>query len=575
MARISEEKILQIRQKADIVEVISKYLPVTRKGKNYVCTCPFHDDHDPSLSIASDKQIFKCFVCGAGGNVFGFVSRYENISFVESVLKVADYAGIDMSEYENTQIAEKVDPKLEKIYKANAAAIDFCNYSLSSVQATNIREYLYSRNINNQLIEKFQIGYNPKEDALYNFLHAKKFDDETLINASLIRLTPSGIHDIFADRIMIPIHDRLGRPIAFTARRSPNSEEAKYINSTETDVYTKGNVIFNYHRIKDVVKKTKRALLVEGAMDVLAFEKVSIQEACATLGTACTKNQLQLLKNLHCRIDVCYDGDNAGINAIYKFGKMASKEGLDFSVVDNQTGLDPDEIIEKYGKEELVRISNTTISWIDFLFRYLPKVYRLENYSERVAFAKEMKEEIDLVKEDFIKMEYIKKLEEMSHFSMDTLKKETAEKPVKHVNLNTRFTSISKAEAEILAMMMNSMQACTHYKNDLGFLNDPVANKLALYIIDAYRRVSVLEAADLYSHIKEDNVKSVLIDLSQWELAPKEYTNEMMIQAIKRVRQDCVRMKIKELKDLAKQVVSDDDKARILQQIIELKRSFD
>lgn len=574
MARISDEKIQEIRRKVDIADVISKYIPVTRKGKNYVCTCPFHDDHDPSLSIASDKQIYKCFVCGAGGNVFSFVSRYENISFVESVLKVADYAGVDMTEYEKQSFTEKVDLKFEKLYKAHAAAIDFCNYSLSSVSAAPIRDYLASRQITAELIEKFQIGYNPKDDALYRFLHAKKFEDETLISGSLIRLTNTGIHDIFSNRIMIPIHDRLGRPIAFTARRALDSDEAKYINSTETDVYVKGNIIFNYHRVKEVVKKTRRALLVEGAMDVIAFEKVHIEEACATLGTACTKNQLQLLKNLHCRIDVCYDGDEAGINAIYKFGKMAAKEGLDFSVVDNQSGLDPDEIIEKYGKEELIRISNTTISWIDFLFKYLPKIYRLENYAERVAFAKEMKEEIDLVKEDFIRKEYFKQLEEISHFSMETLTERKPAQTVRMIEMNTRFTSISKAEAEILSMMLLSLQACSQYKNELGFLNDAVANKLALYIIDSYRRTTEIEAADLYSHIKEDNVKTLLIDLSQWELAPKSYTNEMMTQAIQRVRQDCVRMKINELKELSKQVVSPDDKARILQEIIELKRSF-
>ena len=389
MARLSEDKINEIRSHSDIVEVVSKYIPLSKKGKNYVGVCPFHDDRDPSLTVSQDKQIFKCFACGAGGNVFHFVSRYENISFVESVVEVAKLSNIQIDDIEVTK--NQPNQHLLPYYKLNQSFIEYTNYMLMSSGHTEILQYLHKRGIHDDLIKKFEIGYNPSNDALYHFLKAKKFTDEEMIDANLVRLTNQGIHDVFSSRITIPIHDKYGNPIAFTARRTIENDEAKYINTTQTPCYTKGNVIFNYHRALPIAKKTGRVLLVEGAMDTIAFYKANIENVVATLGTACTKEQLKLLKQMHVKIDVCYDGDDAGINATYKFGKMASENGLEFEIIDNKSGLDPDEIIEQYGINELKSLSNKTISWIDFCFEYLQRKYNLENYSQRVDFAKEMK----------------------------------------------------------------------------------------------------------------------------------------------------------------------------------------
>ena len=416
MARLSEDKINEIRSHSDIVEVVSKYIPLSKKGKNHVGVCPFHDDRDPSLTVSQDKQIFKCFACGAGGNVFHFVSRYENISFVESVVEVAKLSNIQIDDIEVTK--NQPNQHLVPYYKLNQSFIEYTNYMLMSSAHTEILQYLHKRGIKDELIKIFEIGYNPSNDALYHYLKAKKFTDEEMIEANLVRLTNQGIHDVFTSRITIPIHDKYGNPIAFTARRTIENDEAKYINTTQTPCYTKGNVIFNYHRALPIAKKCGRVLLVEGAMDTIAFYKASIENVVATLGTACTKEQLKLLKEMHVKIDVCYDGDDAGINATYKFGKMASENGLEFEIIDNKSGLDPDEIIEQYGIDELKSLSNKTISWIDFCFEYLQRRYNLENYSQRVEFAKEMKVEIDRLNEDFLKENYFKKLFELTQFDM-------------------------------------------------------------------------------------------------------------------------------------------------------------
>lgn len=570
MAKLSEERINEIRSHSDIVEVISKYVPLTRKGKNYVCNCPFHDDHDPSLSISQEKQIFKCFACGAGGNVFTFVSRYENISFAESVLEVAKISQIDVSDIDETKRVENT--RLVPYYKANQAFIDYTHYILLTPDYVSIKDYLHQRGISDSVIKHFEIGYNPSDDALYHYLKAKKFSDEELIKNNLIRLTADGIHDVFANRITIPIHDKMGNPIGFTARRIKDGEEAKYINTTETECYVKGQIIFNYHRAVAASKKTKRVLLVEGAMDVIGLYKAGIEDAVATLGTACTRNQLDLLKRMHVKIDVFYDGDSAGTNAIYKFGKMASEAGLDFDVVANHYGLDPDEIYEKYGKDELEALTHRTVSWIDFCFEYLQKKYRMENYADRVEFAKMMKVEIEREKEDFLKESYFRKLYELTQFDMSQFKTEIKNSYSKiHTTL---FRYGDKCEYEILGQMLLSKQAVNVFKNELGFLTSSVCNQLALYLINEYRTKDEINVADLLNQIKEEDVKDLLLDLSEWELAPVKMDLQVFQDAIFKIKVKCQNAKIKELSDLAKKMTNPLDKAKLMNEIIELKRKL-
>lgn len=551
LARISDEKIREIRMKADIADIIGKYVPITRKGKNYVCTCPFHDDHDPSLSISCDKQIFKCFVCGAAGNVFGFVSQFENISYIESVKKVAEYVQVDLSEFELSEPLTKVDPLIQNIHKVNQATIDFTSYTLKTPQGSSVLQYLHDRGISDELIQKFEIGYNPKNNALYQFLHAKKYSDSSLIESGVCRLNMSGIHDVFQNRLMIPIHDALGHPVGFTARRVEEIDEAKYINTQETLAYVKGNIIFNYHRAKVAARSTKRVLLVEGAMDVIAFEKAGISDVVATLGTACTREQLHLLKNLHVRIDVCYDGDEAGIHAIYKFGMLASEYNLEFDVINNKTGLDPDEIIERYGLDELVHLSSKTISWIEFLFEYLQKKYNLENYSQRVEFAKLMQSQIEKIHEVFEKEQAYVRLQQLTQFDMRQKNEKRKTMPSKIIAHEKKG---SRAEYEILAQMLLSFQASNCFKDELGFMIHPLCNKLAIYIIDAYRTSNTIEVADLLNMIAEDEVKQLLIEISQWDLAPVEYNARVFKDACLKIKITCIDHEIKKLNDLINKI---------------------
>ena len=571
MARLSEQEINDIRAKADIVDVIGHYVPLSKKGRNYWCVCPFHDDHSPSMSIASDKQIYKCFVCGAGGNVFTFVQNYEKISFIEAVYKVAVYAGVHI-EHSLILPQKHVDPHIAALHKACKETIEFTNYQLDTLDAKNVKEYLFKRNITEDIIRKFNIGYNPKNDALYRFLKAKKIKEDDMLGAGLVRMTSMGIKDVFSNRIMIPIHDAEGNPVGFSARRIQENDEAKYINTNETDIYVKGNLIFNYHRAKQEARKAKKVFLVEGAMDVLAFEKVGLANSIATLGTAITSTQLHLLKLLHVPVVVCYDGDTAGKNATYKFGKLAIKEHIPFEIVDNRYGLDPDEIIDGYGKEALTKMSSNTISWIDFLFEYLLGKYNLNNYSQKKEYAMEIAEEINQLSDTFEKESYFIRLRGLTDFDMQpkqttdkkNIKKER--KAEKQQFLSYPKTGRIRAEQEILSQMLCGIAASNYYKEKLGFMKDETCNKLALYIIDYYRNHQKMEVADLLNDIREENVRQLLLDISQWELASQNINMLVLQDALEKTKVCMLDDQIQMLNEKIKTIQDPMEKAKLAQQ---------
>ena len=573
MARLSEEKINEIRNQADIVQVIGNYLPLTRKGKNYVATCPFHDDHSPSMSISPDKQIYKCFVCGAGGNVFTFVKDYEKISFIEAVIKVAELINYELDESEKRAGGVEADPQVAAIHKVLSAGINYMNYTLFTPVASMAKEILSRRGLSDELIRRFDIGYNPRNDALTHYLLQKKFNEADLVAANVSRVSANGIHDVFSHRIMIPIHDRNGNPVGFTARRIDEDDTSKYINTTDTPAFHKGNLVFNLHRAKQAIKEEKRVIVVEGAMDVIAYEKVGIHASVATLGTACTLTQLQQIRNLHVPVVVSYDGDEAGLNATYKFGKLAASIGLIVEVVDNELGLDPDEIIEAYGFEELVSLSKKTISWIDFLFRYLQKRYNLQNYSQRKEFAQEIAEQILLLKEDFEKRNYYQRLYEITQFDMSKeIKHEESRRIQTKIGLRVPISGILRAEYEILSAMLLSVQASNRFKEALGFLIDEDCNKLALYIIDYYRSYDVIQLADLYDYIHEEAVKDLLLQIGNWELAPQLYQEDVFMQSVLKIKSACFEDKIQKLTHEALLLSDPLAKAELMNDILRLKR---
>ena len=560
MSWISEDDIKAIRQQADIVDVMSRYITLEKQGKNYKAICPFHYDHDPSLSISTDKQIFKCFVCGTGGNVFTFVQKIENISFLEAVCKVAELIHYPLH-MDKSQFQPKVDQN-QPLYDCIQSYIRFLTFELESENGESVKRYLSQRKINEDIIKRFEIGYAPESSRSVKYLKAKGFNEQILTDTGLIRTHDLNTYAVFDNRLMIPIHDENGNPVGFTARRlNEDKDVAKYINTSETKIYHKGNLIFNYHRAKEFAKKNKRCILVEGAMDVIAFEKADIHESIACLGTACTKEQMALLKRLNVPLVVCYDGDKAGKAATYKFGKLAVDYGLNFSIVKNTTGKDPDEIFNELGKDELYLSVHKTVSFVEFLLDYLPNQYDLDNYEDKKKFTSEMQSFIERTCTDFEKADYYSRIKDLTGFDLShqnqnipVSKKESRSKPAVVRNIEPLKNGRTLAEHGVLWMILNSKVAADQFKDQIGFFQDPVCEELSLYCYDMYRNMDHIDFDVLMSYIEKEDVRNLLVSLMENPFHVDGYNEDFFNDSLMKIKECTLQAQIDNLNDQIKNV---------------------
>lgn len=560
MSWISEDDIKAIRQQADIVDVMSRYITLEKKGKDYKAICPFHDDHDPSLSISTDKQIFKCFVCGTGGNVFTFVQKIENISFLEAVCKVAELIHYPLH-MDTSQFQPKVDEN-QPLYDCVQSYIRFLTYELQSENGESVKRYLSQRKINEDIIKRFEIGYAPASSRSVKYLKAKGFNEQILTDTGLIRTHDLDTYAVFDNRLMIPIHDENGNPVGFTARRlNEDKDVAKYINTSETKIYHKGHLIFNYHRAKEFAKKNKRCILVEGAMDVIAFEKADIHESIACLGTACTKEQITLLKRLNVPLVVCYDGDRAGKAATYKFGKLAVDYGLNFSIVKNTTGKDPDEIFNELGKDELYLSVHKTVSFVEFLFDYLPNQYDLDNYEDKKKFTSEMQSFIERTCTDFEKADYYSRIRDLTGFDLShqsanipAPKKESRNNAAVVRNIEPLKNGRTLAEHGVLWMILNSKLAADQFKDQIGFFQDPVCEELSLYCYDMYRNMDHIDFDVLMSYIEKEDVRNLLVSLMENPFHVDGYNEDFFNDSLMKIKECTLQAQIDNLNDQIKNV---------------------
>ena len=560
MSWISEDDIKAIRQQADIVDVMSRYITLEKKGKDYKAICPFHDDHDPSLSISTDKQIFKCFVCGTGGNVFTFVQKIENISFLEAVCKVAELIHYPLH-MDTSQFQPKVDQN-QPLYDCVQSYIRFLTYELQSENGESVKRYLSQRKINEDIIKRFEIGYAPESSRSVKYLKAKGFNEQILTDTGLIRTHDLDTYAVFDNRLMIPIHDENGNPVGFTARRlNEDKDVAKYINTSETKIYHKGHLIFNYHRAKEFAKKNKRCILVEGAMDVIAFEKADIHESIACLGTACTKEQITLLKRLNVPLVVCYDGDKAGKAATYKFGKLAVDYGLNFSIVKNTTGKDPDEIFNELGKDELYLSVHKTVSFVEFLFDNLPNQYDLDNYEDKKKFTSEMQSFIERTCTDFEKADYYSRIRDLTGFDLShqsanipAPKKESRNNAAVVRNIEPLKNGRTLAEHGVLWMILNSKLAADQFKDQIGFFQDPVCEELSLYCYDMYRNMDHIDFDVLMSYIEKEDVRNLLVSLMENPFHVDGYNEDFFNDSLMKIKECTLQAQIDNLNDQIKNV---------------------
>lgn len=390
MVRYSDELLDEIRSRNDIVDVISQYVTLKRKGRNFFGLCPFHNEKSPSFSVSPDKQIFKCFGCGVGGNVFHFVSKVENISFGESVQMLAERAGVELPKSQNSE-DEHTSILKSKVYEVNKAAAEFYHQNLYKPTSKAGQEYIKKRKLDNNTLKSFLIGYAGDNNELYAYLKLQGFNEEEMLASSLIGRSESGrYYDKFRHRIMFPIQDVRNRVIAFGGRVLDDSKP-KYINSPENIVYSKGRNLFGLNVAKrGTTGMLKRILIVEGYMDAISLYQRGITNVVASLGTALTDAQGRLLRRSSEQVILGYDADGAGQTAIMRGMEILKNMGVDIRVLQISGAKDPDEFVVKYGPDKFRKCMDNAISVVEYKIKNLKKNLNLENTSDKIKFLNEL-----------------------------------------------------------------------------------------------------------------------------------------------------------------------------------------
>jgi len=570
---VSEDEIKEVRKSVDIVEVISDYLPLTPKGKNFFGVCPFHSDHSPSMSVSREKQIFTCFSCGASGNVFKFVMDYENISFYEAIKKLASKAGITL----NIKVPNKQNSKYEILYEIYDISKKIYQNNLNSKEGLNAKEYLKNRNITSEIIKEFEIGLSLKNNKiLTNMFLKKEYNKKDLLLSGLINQNEGGLYDIYYNRIMFPLYDLSGKIVGYSGRIYDHNDSSKYVNTKETPIFKKGEILYNYHRAKEEARKIGKIIVVEGFMDVIAAYKVGIKNVVATMGTAVTSNQANLIKRMAREVILCFDGDEAGAKATQSCSDELLKIGVTPKVVRLEDNLDPDEFVTKYGLEFVDRINNP-ISVIDFKLKYLKKDIDITDNVEYSRYINSSLEEIGKIDDTILKELTIKKLSEESKIDINILKEKLndfevkIEVPVLEEKINNKkSTKYQKAEQYLVYYMLNNKEVVTIYNNQKVFLPTEKYRKLAREI-SLIAKSGEVNIADIMTSLESNETQETVKELLQLDIKD-DYTNDEILDYINTIIINNLETEKKHLKELLKMTIEKDKKNEIAKKIVELKQ---
>lgn len=557
MAYISNEVINEIRNKTDIVDVVSKYVNLTKRGKNYIGVCPFHDDHSPSMSVSPEKQIFTCFSCGASGNVFTFVSDFEKISFSEAVKLLGDKAGINIG---SNIITKKEKDDYIDIYNLTSK---FYQNSLFTNLGKNAIEYLEKRKIDKETIKKFGIGLSIQKVSLTDYLKSKKYNVDKLID---IGLTNENGNDIFINRIMFPIHDLSGNVVAFSGRIYNTKDNSKYINTKETDKFKKGKILYNYHIAREYLKKNDSVILMEGQMDVIRSSTVGINNCIATMGTALTKDHRSILKNMTDNIILCFDGDAAGEKATNAAIEILEDTGINIRVVRLPNNMDPDEYILKEGADSFKEQIKNATSLVDYKMEILKKNKNLNDIKDISSYLNSAVKELVNINDDIAVELNLKKLSTNYNVDYNTLRskydnlRSKKKEVVSEIKPKKVYDKYGKAQTSLIYYMLKSNTVINMVEKRVGYFPDKNIRELSNEIIYYFHKYGIINVADFISYIADRDeilhtLKEIIVMDKEEDFKLEEIEDYIFVvnEYHKEVRINDLKMKLKEEKDPLKQ----------------------
>lgn len=592
MKRLPDELVDQVRQATDIVELISERVELKKQGNRYSGLCPFHSEKSPSFSVSPDKGMYYCFGCGAGGNAITFVMETEGMSFPEAVVKLADRTDIKLPEFERSDQTEST-PDQEKKYRMREAhrivADLYHEVMLQTAAGDAGREYLEQRGIQESAMREFKLGYAPDQGRFtVDSLARRNFDLDEMVEAGLISIGRDGDYrDRFNGRVVFPISDRDGTIVGFSGR-SIDGRDPKYVNTAETPLFNKSELLFGFAQARGAMRKNKQVVLVEGNLDVVRVAQAGIPYTVASLGTALTPVHAQNLGRIVDEVIVCYDGDKAGRAATLKALRLLEDVAVDCSVIRLPDGEDPDSFIGAQSEETFLRvIEQERISSLEFKSFYFRQGKNLRLEGERVRYIETMLEEIGRTSNPLLRDIYLGKLAEEFHLSKESLLSQVKPlqlqqaKPKQERRQETQvvtsspqdrtFSNWKRAERFLLAYMIRSEEVGLEVRDQLGVaFNDPAHQLIAGKLYEFYGTNTPADPDRFLTMLHDASLQRIVADL-EFMLMP-EYDPDLLSHYIRAVQNERQRRTLDEEKSQLSQQKDIRAQAELMQAIIERKR---
>ena len=554
---IPQDLIDKIQDSVDILEVISGYIPLKKIGKSHKAACPFHNEKTPSFIVSPEKQIYHCFGCGVGGNVFSFVMKYENIAFPEAVEMLAKKAGIALPRSSGKN--SESNSLANQLYAINDSACQFFSANLAN---NRVKEYLASRGIGDEAIKKFNLGYASEGwEGLLGFFKKKGFDAALLEKAGLVISNErGGYYDRFRDRITFPIMDVRSRALGFGARVL-DSSLPKYINSPETYIYSKGKNLYGLNISKDDIKREGHALMVEGYFDFIIPYQAGVKNIVATLGTALTVDQIKLLKRFANTVIMVYDPDLAGEAASIRNLDLFISEDVNVYIAELPAGFDPDGYIRKFGAEEFRRLIKSSKNLFEYKIGKLTAKFDINSVYGKTKIAQEMMPTLARINNAVMKSSLMKKLAERLSVDEESIRSEMKKMKSDYAGSHqypqetARPRDDSKsAEKMLLAILLEGGDYTAKIIERIGLeeLKSTSIREVVGMIFDSFKNGRHITPAKLISHLGSSSEGALLVSeaVSISEMVIDK--EKVLLDCIAKIKKDNAKDKMNRLQEAIK-----------------------
>jgi len=543
---IPENKIEEIRSTANIVDIIAERVQLRKRGKNYLGLCPFHTEKTPSFTVSEEKQIYHCFGCHAGGNVFKFLMEYEKISFVEAVQQLANQLGITLEFEEQTGIEKQSEQEI--LYEINTqVARYFSDNLLNSLDGEIARDYFNSRKIKTQTMRSFGLGYAiPSRDHLVNFLRDKKIDLDKALQLGLIGMSNDNrLYDKFSGRIIFPIFSPNGRVVAFAGRILDDKEGyAKYLNSPESIIYSKGRILYGLSHAKDEIRRLDKAILVEGYMDLISLFQNGIKNVVAVSGTALTEEQVQLLSRYTKNVVLLFDADTAGIKASMRSIELLLRRDIEIKIVSLPSGEDPDSFVNNFGREKFEELIKQAQNFLEFQTAYFESQGMFEDPAKAAEAIRELVKPAALISDEIKRNLLIKAIakrfnlrEKLLETELDKIISKTEKQVKSDLSLNEMKLSaysreqivpddsikrttnplLYNLEKELIKLLFEGdesvVELISHHITHDEFIID-VHSELAQLVYESHKDEKEIVAGSLLERIEDEKLRSYVLEIT-------------------------------------------------------------